>query len=185
MRTCRRPWRTRCRRQRRLPAARGSRRPSLAVYAGEYSRNGFQGGLNWYRATRDPECVAQLQLFHGKNNRRAGGVHRRIVGLGRATSRRARWDRMPVGLHEVAGHGTSSTAPDTGSSRNSPRRWRSCCSDFLDAAAVAALSVRDEGRRLRPIAVTLLIGSLALTTSTVPRMVSAKSWSRLVRSMPE
>jgi len=38
----------------------------MAVYAGEYSRNGFQGGLNWYRATRDPECVAQLQLFHGK-----------------------------------------------------------------------------------------------------------------------
>ena len=38
----------------------------LAVYAGEYERNGFQGGLNWYRATRDPECLAQLQLFHGK-----------------------------------------------------------------------------------------------------------------------
>lgn len=38
----------------------------MAVYAGEYSRNGFQGGLNWYRATRDPECVSQLQLFHGK-----------------------------------------------------------------------------------------------------------------------
>ena len=38
----------------------------MAVYAGEYSRNGFQGGLNWYRATRDPECGAQLQLFHGR-----------------------------------------------------------------------------------------------------------------------
>ncbi len=38
----------------------------LAVYAGEYSRNGFQGGLNWYRATRDPQCLAQLQLFHGR-----------------------------------------------------------------------------------------------------------------------
>ena len=38
----------------------------LAVYAGEYQRNGFQGGLNWYRATRDPECLAQLQTFHGK-----------------------------------------------------------------------------------------------------------------------
>ena len=36
----------------------------LAVYAEEYARNGFQGGLNWYRATRDPACVAQLQLFH-------------------------------------------------------------------------------------------------------------------------
>ena len=38
----------------------------LAVYAGEYERNGFQGGLNWYRATRDPECLAQLQIFHGR-----------------------------------------------------------------------------------------------------------------------
>ena len=38
----------------------------LAVYAGEYERNGFQGGLNWYRATRDPLCVSQLQLFHGR-----------------------------------------------------------------------------------------------------------------------
>lgn len=38
----------------------------LTVYAGEYERNGFQGGLNWYRATRDPQCLAQLQLFHGK-----------------------------------------------------------------------------------------------------------------------
>ena len=38
----------------------------LAVYAGEYSRNGFQGGLNWYRATRDADCLAQLQLFHGR-----------------------------------------------------------------------------------------------------------------------
>ena len=38
----------------------------LAVYAAEYERNGFQGGLNWYRAARDPQCLAQLQLFHGK-----------------------------------------------------------------------------------------------------------------------
>ncbi len=38
----------------------------LAVYAAEYERNGFQGGLNWYRATRDPGCLAQLQLFHGR-----------------------------------------------------------------------------------------------------------------------
>jgi pimeloyl-ACP methyl ester carboxylesterase len=38
----------------------------MSVYAGEYERNGFQGGLNWYRGTRDPDCLAQLQLFHGK-----------------------------------------------------------------------------------------------------------------------
>ena len=38
----------------------------LAVYADAYQRNGFQGGLNWYRAGRDPASIAQLQLFHGR-----------------------------------------------------------------------------------------------------------------------
>ena len=38
----------------------------LAVYAAEFSRNGFQGGLQWYRATRDPRSVAQLQVFSGR-----------------------------------------------------------------------------------------------------------------------
>ncbi len=37
----------------------------LAVYAEEFSRNGFQGGLQWYRAARDPACIAQLQVFSG------------------------------------------------------------------------------------------------------------------------
>ena len=38
----------------------------LAVYAAEFSRNGFQGGLQWYRATRDPRSIAQLQVFSGR-----------------------------------------------------------------------------------------------------------------------
>ena len=38
----------------------------LAVYAAEFSRNGFQGGLQWYRAARDPACIAQLQVFSGR-----------------------------------------------------------------------------------------------------------------------
>jgi pimeloyl-ACP methyl ester carboxylesterase len=38
----------------------------LAVYAGEYIRNGFQGGLNWYRSRTGGAFEAELQLFSGK-----------------------------------------------------------------------------------------------------------------------
>lgn len=37
----------------------------LAVYAAEYARNGFQGGLQWYRCSTHPPCVAELQRFAG------------------------------------------------------------------------------------------------------------------------
>ncbi|MEZ5854838.1 MAG: alpha/beta hydrolase [Hyphomicrobiaceae bacterium] len=35
----------------------------LAVYAGEYSRTGFQGGLNWYRARYEAHLNGELALF--------------------------------------------------------------------------------------------------------------------------
>jgi pimeloyl-ACP methyl ester carboxylesterase len=38
----------------------------LAVYAEEYSRNGFQGGLNWYRSRTGGAYEAELQLFSGR-----------------------------------------------------------------------------------------------------------------------
>ena len=38
----------------------------LAVYAGEYGRNGFQGGLNWYRSRTTGLSDAELQLFSGR-----------------------------------------------------------------------------------------------------------------------
>jgi pimeloyl-ACP methyl ester carboxylesterase len=38
----------------------------LAVYAGEYIRNGFQGGLNWYRSRTSGTWESELQLFAGK-----------------------------------------------------------------------------------------------------------------------
>lgn len=39
---------------------------ALAVYAAEYGRTGFQGGLNWYRSSTDPEGQAELQLMAGR-----------------------------------------------------------------------------------------------------------------------
>jgi pimeloyl-ACP methyl ester carboxylesterase len=35
----------------------------LAVYAGEYERTGFQGGLNWYRSRTGGAFDSELQLF--------------------------------------------------------------------------------------------------------------------------
>jgi pimeloyl-ACP methyl ester carboxylesterase len=39
---------------------------ALAVYAAEYQRNGFQGGLNWYRARTTGRYDSELQLFSGR-----------------------------------------------------------------------------------------------------------------------
>lgn len=38
----------------------------LAVYSGEFSRTGFQGGLNWYRCATDPVRTAELRVFSGR-----------------------------------------------------------------------------------------------------------------------
>jgi pimeloyl-ACP methyl ester carboxylesterase len=38
----------------------------IAFYAEEFERSGFQGALNWYRASLDPHLVADLTLFSGK-----------------------------------------------------------------------------------------------------------------------
>ena len=38
----------------------------LAVYSSEYARNGFQGGLQWYRCGTEPAQSAALQLFAGR-----------------------------------------------------------------------------------------------------------------------
>lgn len=38
----------------------------LAVYAGEFARTGFQGGLQWYRCTDSARQHAELQIFSGR-----------------------------------------------------------------------------------------------------------------------
>ena len=37
----------------------------LAVYAGEFTRTGFQGGLNWYRTRFEPELERDHSVFQG------------------------------------------------------------------------------------------------------------------------
>jgi pimeloyl-ACP methyl ester carboxylesterase len=38
----------------------------LRVYACEFARTGFQGGLLWYRGANDTTCIAQLASYHGR-----------------------------------------------------------------------------------------------------------------------
>jgi len=38
----------------------------LAVYAEEYGRNGFQGGLQWYRCNTSGRNAAEFQIFSGR-----------------------------------------------------------------------------------------------------------------------
>jgi len=38
----------------------------LAVYAEEFARTGFQGGLQWYRAQREARFNAEMQVFSGR-----------------------------------------------------------------------------------------------------------------------
>jgi pimeloyl-ACP methyl ester carboxylesterase len=38
----------------------------LAVYAAEFERTGFQGGLQWYRCATSPAIAAELRLFAGR-----------------------------------------------------------------------------------------------------------------------
>jgi pimeloyl-ACP methyl ester carboxylesterase len=38
----------------------------LSVYSSEFARNGFQGGLQWYRSSRDARNNNELTLFSGR-----------------------------------------------------------------------------------------------------------------------
>ena len=38
----------------------------LSVYSAEYGRNGFQGGLQWYRCMTNAKFIAELQTFSGR-----------------------------------------------------------------------------------------------------------------------
>jgi pimeloyl-ACP methyl ester carboxylesterase len=49
-----------------IAACRWLSEPELAVYAGEYARNGFQGGLQWYRSRTTGAFDSELQLSAGR-----------------------------------------------------------------------------------------------------------------------
>jgi pimeloyl-ACP methyl ester carboxylesterase len=93
----------------------------LAVYAGEYERNGFQGGLNWYRSRTGGAFENELQLFSGRtidvpsifiSGKSDWGVYQRPGSFERMQE--ATCTRM-VGCHllEGAGHWVQQEQPET------------------------------------------------------------------------
>jgi pimeloyl-ACP methyl ester carboxylesterase len=87
----------------------------LAVYAAEFARTGFQGGLNWYRASADPA----LRLFSGMAIEPPamfiGGASdwgvRQSPGALEAMTTRACADFRDCVLVEGAGHWVQQEAP--------------------------------------------------------------------------
>ena len=92
----------------------------LAVYAAEYRRTGFQGGLNWYRSRSGGAYESELQLFSGRtidvpsifiSGNSDWGVYQRPGAVERMQE--SACTRM-VGVHllDGAGHWVQQEQPD-------------------------------------------------------------------------
>lgn len=91
----------------------------LGVYAAEYARTGFQGGLNWYAARVGGRFHADLALFHGRRiecpatfvaGARDWGIHQSPGALERMPSACADW--RGTTLVPGAGHWVQQEAPE-------------------------------------------------------------------------
>ena len=92
----------------------------LAVYAAEYQRTGFQGGLNWYRSRTSGHFDIGVAGVCGTDNRRSVDVHRGKSDWG-AYQQPGRVERMQqsvctqmLGCHliEGAGHWVQQEQPE-------------------------------------------------------------------------
>lgn len=92
----------------------------LAVYAAEYARTGFQGGLQWYRCATTGLQLPELQLFAGRTidvpacyiaGRSDWGIHQK-PGEFEAMQRRACTRLRGVHLVEGAGHWVQQEQPE-------------------------------------------------------------------------
>lgn len=92
---------------------------SLAVYAAEYERTGFQGGLNWYRAAAAPG--PEQEIFSGRTldqpvifiaGEQDWGVHQSPGALARMASARVCTDFRGVHLVPAAGHWVQQEQPE-------------------------------------------------------------------------
>ena len=92
----------------------------LAVYAAEYQRNGFQGGLNWYRSRSGGAYESELQLFSGRtidlpsifiSGKSDWGVHQRPGAVERMRESAC---TCMVGVHllDGAGHWVQQEQPE-------------------------------------------------------------------------
>ncbi len=92
----------------------------LRVYSTEYARNGFQGGLQWYRSAADPKYRAELQLFSGRTidvpscfiaGKSDWGTYQRPGNLERM-QRTACTQMLGVHLVDGAGHWVQQEQPE-------------------------------------------------------------------------
>ena len=78
-----RPWRRTCPRKTRSRLCAWLPDDELAVYAAEYARIGFQGGLNWYRCrTEDVDTAESSSFSRASDDRRALALYRGQARLG-------------------------------------------------------------------------------------------------------
>lgn len=91
----------------------------LLFYGAEFSRTGFQGGLNWYRARSDAELTNGLRLYSGRtidvpavfiSGEKDWGVYQR-PGAIEAMQERACSDMKGVHLVPGAGHWVQQEQP--------------------------------------------------------------------------
>ncbi len=92
----------------------------LAVYAAEYTRTGFQGGLQWYHCRTSGRFDAELEVFAGRSidlpscfisGAADWGIHQVPVALERMQATAC--TRMaPVALIQGAGHWVQQEQPD-------------------------------------------------------------------------
>lgn len=101
-----------------VPGCEWLRDDELAVYAGEFERTGFQGGLNWYRGRADMDNPEEL-LFSGRSidvpamfiaGRSDWGIHQRPGEL-EAMQTRACSDFRGLHLVDGAGHWVQQEQP--------------------------------------------------------------------------
>ena len=91
----------------------------LAVYAAEYQRNGFQGGLQWYRCGTSGAFTAELQTWSGRtidvpstfiSGRQDWGTYQR-PGVFEAMQKKACTNMIGCHLVDGAGHWVQQEQP--------------------------------------------------------------------------
>jgi pimeloyl-ACP methyl ester carboxylesterase len=92
----------------------------LRVYSGEYERNGFQGGLQWYRVRTSGRFNGELEVFAGRtidvpatfiSGRSDWGIHQSPGALERM-QKTACTNMKEIHLIEGAGHWVQQEQPD-------------------------------------------------------------------------
>ena len=99
-----RAWRRRspstCRRRTQIAACKWLTERELAVsIAAEYARNGFQGGLQWYRCGTSGRFISELEVFSGRTIDVPFGLHLRRERLGHPSAARRAGDDAAPRLH--------------------------------------------------------------------------------------